>query len=35
MGYTTLCDIAFGVFMLSWFTMRHIFYCMVCYSVWV
>jgi very-long-chain ceramide synthase len=34
MGYQTLCDIGFGVFMLSWFVSRHIIYNAVCYSVW-
>ena len=34
LGHNTLCDIMFGVFMLSWFVARHVFYCMVCYSVW-
>jgi len=35
MGYNTLCDYMFGVFMLSWFVARHVLYLMVCYSVWV
>ncbi|KAK3331254.1 TLC domain-containing protein [Apodospora peruviana] len=34
LGYTTLCDYMFGLFMLSWFVARHIFYNHVCYSVW-
>ncbi|KAB5528930.1 TLC domain-containing protein [Coniochaeta sp. 2T2.1] len=34
LGYSTLCDIAFGVFMLSWFLARHVLYVAVCYSVW-
>ncbi|KAJ9155755.1 TLC domain-containing protein [Pleurostoma richardsiae] len=34
MGYTTACDVGFGIFMLSWLVCRHIFYLMVCYSVW-
>ncbi|KAK1758106.1 TLC domain-containing protein [Echria macrotheca] len=34
-GYNTLCDCMFGVFMISWFFARHVFYIMVCYSVWV
>ncbi|KND87728.1 Sphingosine N-acyltransferase lag1 [Tolypocladium ophioglossoides CBS 100239] len=33
-GYNKLCDIAFGVFMVSWFVARHIFYIMVCCSVY-
>lgn len=35
LGYKTLCDCMFGVFMVSWFFARHVFYLMVCYSVWV
>ena len=34
MGFTTICDAVFGVFMLSWFLARHVFYLMVCYSIW-
>ncbi|EPE08032.1 longevity-assurance protein [Ophiostoma piceae UAMH 11346] len=34
LGYTTICDVTFGAFMLSWFICRHIFYPMICYSVW-
>lgn len=34
MGYSTLCDYMFGIFMVSWFFTRHVFYMMVCYSVW-
>lgn len=34
LGRKTLCDIAFGVFMLSWFVARHVLYVAVCYSVW-
>ncbi|KAM4065560.1 TLC domain-containing protein [Hirsutella rhossiliensis] len=33
-GYNTLCDVAFGVFMLSWFVARHVFYVLVCWSVY-
>ncbi|KAH8886467.1 longevity assurance proteins LAG1/LAC1 [Thozetella sp. PMI_491] len=33
-GYSTLCDITFGLFMLSWVVARHIFYMMVWYSAW-
>jgi acyl-CoA-dependent ceramide synthase len=29
----TACDIAFGVFILSWFVTRHIFYNLVCWSI--
>ncbi|KAL2136554.1 hypothetical protein VTI74DRAFT_3099 [Chaetomium olivicolor] len=34
LGYTTVCDIMFGVFMLSWLIARHVLYLTVCYSVW-
>ncbi|KAH9861385.1 hypothetical protein J1614_011131 [Plenodomus biglobosus] len=34
MGYTTACDIAFGVFVISWFLTRHLFYMMVCWSIY-
>lgn len=34
MGYTTACDIAFGVFVVSWFLTRHVFYMMVCWSIY-
>lgn len=34
MGYTTACDIAFGVFVISWLVTRHIFYMMVCWSIY-
>ena len=34
LGYNTLCDCMFGVFMVSWFIARHVFYLMVCWSVW-
>lgn len=30
----TACDIAFGVFVLSWFIARHIFYLAVCWSIY-
>ncbi|RYP48730.1 hypothetical protein DL768_005450 [Monosporascus sp. mg162] len=33
-GFTTLCDAMFGVFMLSWFLARHVFYLIVCYSIY-
>jgi acyl-CoA-dependent ceramide synthase len=32
--YNTLCDLMFGLFMISWFVARHVLYLMVCYSVW-
>lgn len=34
LGYTNICDVTFGAFMLSWFVCRHIFFTMICYSVW-
>jgi len=34
MGYTTACDIAFGVFVIAWFLTRHLFYMMVCWSIY-
>jgi acyl-CoA-dependent ceramide synthase len=34
MGYTTACDIAFGVFVLSWLFTRHILYMMICWSIY-
>lgn len=34
LGYHTICDVMFGVFMLSWFVARHVLYLAVCYSVW-
>lgn len=34
LGYTTLCDYAFGLFMVSWFIARHVLYMAVCYSVY-
>ncbi|KAI0886265.1 longevity assurance proteins LAG1/LAC1 [Annulohypoxylon maeteangense] len=34
LGFTRLCDAAFGVFMVSWFVARHVFYLMTCYSIY-
>ena len=34
LGYNKLCDVMFGIFMVSWLIARHILYVMVCYSVW-
>ena len=34
MGYTTACDIAFGVFVISWLVTRHILYMLVCWSIY-
>lgn len=33
-GFTTICDVTFGVFMLSWVVFRHIFYNLVCWSIY-
>lgn len=33
-GYQTACDIAFGVFILTWFGTRHVFYNMICWSLY-
>ncbi|CAM1507606.1 Fc.00g072470.m01.CDS01 [Cosmosporella sp. VM-42] len=35
LGYTTLCDIMFGIFVLSWFVARHVFYMITMWSMWV
>lgn len=34
MNFTWICDVLFGVFMVSWVCARHIAYLMICYSVW-
>lgn len=34
LGYNTLCDWMFGVFMFSWIVARHILYPIVCWSTW-
>jgi very-long-chain ceramide synthase len=34
LGHQTACDIAFGVFMVSWVVLRHVLYLTVCYSVY-
>lgn len=34
MGYTTACDYAFGLFVVTWFVTRHIFYPMILWSVY-
>src|SRR5271163_2125137 len=34
LGLRRSCDVAFGVFMLTWFLARHVGYLAVCYSVW-
>ncbi|KAI1337228.1 longevity assurance proteins LAG1/LAC1 [Xylariaceae sp. FL0016] len=33
-GHSTLCDVMFGLFMVSWFLARHVFYLMTCHSIW-
>ncbi|KAI0445393.1 longevity-assurance protein [Xylaria telfairii] len=33
LGFTTICDVIFGIFLVTWLITRHIFYLMVCYSV--
>ncbi|ROT41032.1 TLC domain-containing protein [Sodiomyces alkalinus F11] len=33
-GFTTICDVMFGVFMVSWIFARHILYPMVCWSIY-
>ncbi|GKT94758.1 longevity-assurance protein [Colletotrichum tofieldiae] len=33
-GFTTLCDVVFGVFLFVWIWTRHVFYLMVCWSVY-
>lgn len=33
LNYSTACDIAFGVFMVTWFVARHVFYLLVCWSI--
>ncbi|KAK4989328.1 Sphingosine N-acyltransferase lag1 [Elasticomyces elasticus] len=34
-GYRTACDIAFGLFMLTWFLARHVVYLLICWSIHV
>jgi acyl-CoA-dependent ceramide synthase len=34
MGFTWICDVIFGVFMVTWIAARHVAYLTVCYSVW-
>ncbi|KAK6218535.1 TLC domain-containing protein [Colletotrichum tabaci] len=33
-GFTTLCDVVFGVFLFVWIWTRHVFYLMACWSVY-
>lgn len=35
MGHQTACDIAFGVFIVTWLVARHVFYLAVCWSIYV
>ncbi|KAL3418953.1 longevity-assurance protein [Phlyctema vagabunda] len=32
--FTTITDVMFGIFMVSWAAARHVGYLMICYSVW-
>ncbi|KAH6675123.1 TLC domain-containing protein [Halenospora varia] len=34
MGFTWICDVIFGVFLVTWVLARHVSYLMICYSVW-
>ncbi|KAJ6098477.1 Sphingosine N-acyltransferase [Penicillium canescens] len=34
LGFSTLCDTMFGVFMFSWFLARHVFYMITMWSIW-
>ncbi|RYP69093.1 hypothetical protein DL771_006324 [Monosporascus sp. 5C6A] len=34
LGFTTACDVLFGAFMITWFISRHVFYPMVCWSIY-
>lgn len=34
LGFTTICDIIFGVFIFSWLLTRHVFYLMTCWSIY-
>ncbi|KAI0407697.1 longevity-assurance protein [Xylaria palmicola] len=34
LGFTTICDIVFGIFLVTWLATRHVFYLMVCYSIY-
>lgn len=34
MGFTTICDILFGVFMVTWIAARHVIYLMICWSIY-
>ncbi|KAI1323600.1 TLC domain-containing protein [Xylariaceae sp. FL0255] len=34
LGYSTMCDVMFGMFMISWFVARHVLYNVVCWSIY-
>jgi acyl-CoA-dependent ceramide synthase len=34
LGFGSICDILFGMFMLTWIIARHILYLTVCFSIW-
>ncbi|KIN02839.1 hypothetical protein OIDMADRAFT_27332 [Oidiodendron maius Zn] len=34
LGFTTICDILFGVFMVTWIAARHIMYLRICWSIY-
>ncbi|KAI1291154.1 longevity-assurance protein [Xylaria venustula] len=34
LGFTTITDVIFGIFMVTWLVTRHVFYLMVCWSVY-
>jgi len=34
LGYGTICDVLFGLFMVTWFIARHVIYLMICWSVY-
>ncbi|KAI1822035.1 longevity-assurance protein [Xylaria intraflava] len=34
LGFTTICDVLFGIFMVTWLVTRHLFYLMICWSVY-
>jgi acyl-CoA-dependent ceramide synthase len=34
LGFGTICDVVFGLFMASWFLARHVFYLMTCWSIY-
>lgn len=34
LSFLTLCDVVFGLFMISWFITRHVLFVLVIISVW-